>query len=130
VEKIKIDKKDKKIISLLTQNSRFSVSQIARKSGLPRDSVHYRIQRLIKQKIISSFTSIVDHLKLNHPIYNFVYFNLYALSENLDKEFFSYLSSHPKIVSVYQTIGHWDCLCVICAKDLEDFSERVCGWVM
>ena len=50
VEKIKLDSKDKKILELLYKNSRTPVSEIARKTGIPKDSVLYRVKRLEKLK--------------------------------------------------------------------------------
>ena len=46
----KLDAKDKKIISALMENARYSIAEIAKKTGLRRDSVIYRIKKLAKIK--------------------------------------------------------------------------------
>jgi len=117
---IKLDKKDKKILEIMTDKARASVSEIARKTGIPRDSVHYRIQRLIKSKVIERFHTYVDPVILGYPIYTFVTFTLHNFDD--EKKFYAYLSSHPNIVYVTKTSGKWDCIIAISAKTLEQFD--------
>ena len=47
---IKIDDKDKKILFHLIHDSRQSMKSIGKKIGLSKESVNYRIKRLIKKK--------------------------------------------------------------------------------
>ena len=51
---IKLDVKDKKILTLLDENSRLSNSQIAKKVGLSKPAVEYRLRRFEKNKIVFS----------------------------------------------------------------------------
>ena len=51
-EKIKLDLKDKKILTLLDEDSRYSNSQIAKKVGLSKPAVEYRLKRFERNKII------------------------------------------------------------------------------
>jgi Lrp/AsnC family transcriptional regulator, leucine-responsive regulatory protein len=118
---IKLDKKDKKILTILTDNARASVSEVARKTGIPRDSVHYRIQRLVRSKVIERFHTYVDPVALGFPVYTFVTFTL----NNFDGEdkFYQFLATHPNIVYVAKTTGKWDCIIAISARTLEHFDE-------
>ena len=49
-EKVKLDGKDKKIIEQLQKDAKQSISDIARKTKLPRDLVKYRIKKLEEEK--------------------------------------------------------------------------------
>ena len=118
---VKLDKKDKKILEILTDKARASVSEIARKTGIPRDSVHYRIQRLVKSKVIERFHTYVDPVVLGYPIYTFVTFTLNNFDD--EKKFYAFLSTHPNIVYVAKTTGKWDCIIAISAKTLEHFDQ-------
>jgi len=51
-----VDKFDRAIIDLLTQNARLSLSQIGREIGLSRTSVAERVQRLEDNKFIEAYT--------------------------------------------------------------------------
>ena len=50
-KQLKIDKKDKKILVLLSEDSRMPVSEIAKKVQLSKDTVSYRIKRMVKEVI-------------------------------------------------------------------------------
>ena len=49
---IKLDVKDWKILTLLDENARYSNSQIAKKVGLSKPAVEYRLKRFEKNRII------------------------------------------------------------------------------
>jgi len=49
---VKLDKKDKRILTMLDENARYSNSQIARKVGLSKPAVEYRLKRFEKNNII------------------------------------------------------------------------------
>ena len=57
MNKIKLDLKDRKILALLDENSRYTNSQIAKKVQLSKPAVEYRIQRLIKQVFTLKYSS-------------------------------------------------------------------------
>lgn len=59
-----MDAKDKKILSLLSQNSRVSTTTIAGTVGLSRSTVQGRIKRLEEKNIIGGYTiRLNDHYK-------------------------------------------------------------------
>ena len=55
-----IDLKDRKILYELDVDSRQSNAEIARKVGLSKQVVGFRIKRLVKEGLISWFYSIFD----------------------------------------------------------------------
>jgi len=120
---LELDKKDKKILEVLDQHGRASVSEISRKTGIPRDSVHYRIQRLIKSKVIRFFHVVLNPTELNHPIFTYVSFNFYNLDEQKEKKFYQTLQNNSNVVYVAKTTGKWDCLIAISAKNLEHLDK-------
>lgn len=120
---MKLDTKDRKILELLNNSGRASVSDISRKTGIPRDSVNYRLQKLIKSKIIKFFHTVLDPLKLGYPVFTYVNFNLHNFDEEKENRFYNYLSRHPNIIYVAKTTGKWDCMITISSKNLEHFDE-------
>lgn len=119
----KLDKKDKKILESINSNARLSVSQISRKTGIPRDSVHYRLQRLIKEKIIRFFHTVLNPDKLGYPIFTYVNFILYNFDQKKEEEFYKSLSGMKNVVYVAKTTGKWDCITAISAKNLAHLDE-------
>jgi len=71
--KIKIDLKDRKILTLLDENSRLSNSQIAKKVGLSKPAVEYRLNRFEKNNLILSHYVVIDFTKLGYSQYK-IYF--------------------------------------------------------
>jgi DNA-binding Lrp family transcriptional regulator len=62
---MKIDLKDKRLLFELDSNSRQSAAQIAKKIGLSKEVVNYRIKRLEDEKIITSYQTIINLSALN-----------------------------------------------------------------
>ena len=119
---MKLDKKDKKILEVLHDNARASVADISRKTGIQRDSVMYRLQRMQKEKSIRFFHTVLDPTVLGHPIYSFVNLSLHNLSDKKEKSLISFLKAHPNVVYVAKTTGKWDLVLNVAAKDLKHFD--------
>lgn len=124
-EKVKLDSKDKKIIQLLQLNGRMPISEISRKTGIPRDSIKYRMRRLEKLKVIRFYHAFLNPSKIGYPMYSYVTFKLYHIDEKKEKEFINFLTAIPQIVYVSKTTGAWDIAIGICAKDFKDFDDTL-----
>src|SRR3989344_7375340 len=122
-ETIKLDNKDKKILSILDKNARLSIADISRKTGIQRDSVLYRINRMKKLNVIRFFHTTLNPSILGYDIYSFVSLSLHNLTPQREKELTSFLKGHPNIVYVAKTAGKWDFMINIAAKNLKQFDE-------
>lgn len=99
-KKAKLDALDKEILTILSCEGRLSLTRIAKKVSLSADAVKYRLQRMIKDKIINGFTVIVNPSSLGLPLYVHVAFAL----KNIDLETENKLIEYLKEASVH-------CLC-------------------
>ncbi len=61
-----LDIKDKKILSQIDLNSRQPINQIAKKVGLSKDIVNYRIKKLESEKYLEGYQTIIDFQKLGY----------------------------------------------------------------
>jgi len=61
---IKLDIKDKKILYELDVNCKQTNAQIAKKVGLSRDSVGYRIKKLERESFILGYRTLINFRKL------------------------------------------------------------------
>ncbi len=115
---MKLDAKDLKIISVLKDNARLPIRDIAKKTQLRPSTVHLRIQRLIKNNIIEKFT-----LKLNNEAVgeDFIVFMYVTTSEDLPKTFFS--NSHIK--EAFGITGEYDLLLKLKFKDIAEFNNYI-----
>jgi DNA-binding Lrp family transcriptional regulator len=119
----KVDKTDKKILCLLNQNSRQSLAELSRKSGLTRDVIRYRIEKLVKQIVILGFKPVLNTPRLGLPVINHVYFLLKPETFDQEKKFVSHLKSNPQVISVSSLVGKWEYRVTIVAQNPSDFNN-------
>lgn len=124
MDKIKLDAKDKKILTLLDENARYTNSQIAKKVKLSKPAVEYRIQRLIKNKAIFQFYSIIDFTKLGYSQYK-IYFKFQDVDLNSEKQLIDFWIKNKNSVWVGQVRGEWDLAVSILAKNNFEFGKIV-----
>lgn len=124
-EKVKLDNKDKKIIEQLQKNARQSISDIARKTKLPRDVVKYRIRKLEENKVIRFYHALLNPSKLGFPLYAFVVFSLLNIEPEEESRFIHFLKQHSKIIYVAKYSGKWDFCIGVCAENYKDLDETV-----
>jgi len=120
--KIKLDLKDKRILALLDENARYSNSQIARKVGLSKPAVEYRIQRLMKNNAIFEFYSVIDFTKLGYSLYK-VYFKFQNANIEEEKKISDYWINSKNSIWVAQCRGKADLAVTILAKSNFEFGQ-------
>ena len=115
---IRLDERDHRIIKELRTDSRASVREIAKKTSIRPSTVHQRIQRLRRHKIIERFT-----LKLNNEAVgeNFIVFMLITTDKDLDNRVFT--KSHIK--EAFGITGEYDLMLKLKFKDVVQFNEFV-----
>lgn len=135
IEKIKIDKIDRKILFTLDQDSRMPISRLAKKLRISTDLANYRIKRLEKTGIIKGYITIIDPSKFGFIILR-PYLKFQNTTKEIEQEMISYLSSHPANLTTYRTDGKFDLAMGFLVKDLIDFKkiyfefqEKYCNYV-
>ncbi len=119
----KLDQKDKKILEALDKNARLTIAEISKKTGIQRDSVLYRLNKMKRQKVIRFFHTVLNPSILGYPIYAFVNLTLHNLTQEREKIFLSFLKTHQSIIYVAKTTGKWDFMINVAARDLKHFDE-------
>jgi len=107
-EKVKLDEKDKQILSILAENGRASTVSIAKQVGISRDAVKYRIDRLMKETVIQGFVAVINPPKIGLPLYSQVEISLLNLSPEREKKLIEYIKAAPYIVYASKTMGRHD----------------------
>ncbi|MAG16128.1 AsnC family transcriptional regulator [Candidatus Woesearchaeota archaeon] len=128
------DAKDRKIIDALTDNSRQSFREIARKVGVSTVTVMKRVKRLEKEKTILGYSAVVDYEKLGYDTDVLINVkivhgkNTRGYSRLAEK---SEILKHPNVLAAYDVTGDFDA--VIMAKfknrrSLDDFLKKLQGY--
>lgn len=115
-----LDSKDHKILYHLFLNSRQSLSSIAKKVGLQKSVVEYRIRRLQTNGIIKNFNAMVDVFKLGYSVYR-LYIVLQFTSPDKEKEIINHFVNHNNTWTVASTKGRYDLIITILVKSPNSF---------
>lgn len=115
---MKLDETDHRIIEVLRDNARSSVRDIAKKLKLRPSTVHVRIQKLIRDKIIEKFT-----IKLNNKAIgeNFIVFVFIATEKLIENAAFH----HKNIKEVFGITGEYDLVMKCKFADIEEFNDFI-----
>lgn len=120
---LKLDVKDKKIIYHLNENSRISLTALAKKVQLKKETVNYRLQRLIRNELIS-FQTFLDFTFLGQTYY-YVLFKFKSFDLLQQKKVFDSLNKHPNFVWVAATHGSWDILTQAYVRDISELDAII-----
>jgi len=119
---IKLDIKDKKILTLLDENARLSNSQIAKRVGLSKPAVEYRIKRLEKNNVIFEYYTVIDFTKLGYSQYK-IYFKFQDTTLEDEKAMINHWNKDKNSIWVGQTRGRWDLAVSTAAKSNFEFGR-------
>jgi len=114
--KIRLDVKDLKILFELSINPRFSLSSIAKRIGLPRETVAYRIEQLKKRKIITGSIAVINPLALGFSNLE-IYIKLKNFTQEIKKNLIDYFINNNNVRWVVEVGGKWDIGIIILSKD-------------
>jgi len=118
---MKLDDKDLAIVSVLREDSRLSVRDIAKQTGLRPSTVHVRVQKLISEGIVEKFT-----LKLNNEAFgeNFIAFLWVKTTDEISKRVFE----HIAVREVFGITGEYDLMIKVKFRDIQQFHEFLLGF--
>ena len=120
-----MDEKDSLILAELAEDGRQSTALIARKTNIPRVTVHDRLNKLKKSGVIKKFTVSLDHAKLGLSVTAFVLLAYEQLPHVDQHEVARRISNIPGVYAVHIISGEWDMLLKIRAGNLEEVGALI-----
>ncbi len=119
---LKLDLKDRKIIYELDIDSRQPFHDIAKKVGLSKDAVIYRIKKLSEAGIIQRFHTVLDNGKLG-----FIPFRLYLRLKNTtpqkEKEMIEYLKKQKEVIWLMSIDGEYNIGLATYVKSIREMNS-------
>lgn len=119
-----VRKKDCLILSRLRRNSRETLTEMSRKTGIPISTIFDRLKTK-NNGLIKSFTAIVDFEKLGYSTRANI---ILKLKREQRAEFVEKLRNHQNVNSVIKINNGFDFLLDVIfrnVKELEDFMEQL-----
>jgi len=124
----KLDEKDRELINELILNSRQTVGKLGKKLGMPPTTIHNRIKRLEKEKIILNYSANINYKKIGRPIMAFVGITLNYNVQGKKIKQADVAEQVKKLEGVREVAilaGGMDIIAKILAKDIENLNEIV-----
>jgi len=117
-----LDAKNKKILEQLEIDARQSNAQIAKKVGLSKDAVSYRIRNLENVRLIRGYYSVLNIAKLG-----LIQFKVFITFQNTDskkeEEIIEYLINDKNVGWVTSCDGYYNLMIVTWAKNSITFDK-------
>lgn len=126
-KEIDLDLKDRKLLYELDINARQSNSQIGKQIKINKNTVNYRINKLIEQGIITGFYSEIDMYKLGFKTFR-IFIRLQNLTKEIEQEFINYFVNHSKVTWILSVEGSYDIIMGVMVKtniEFYDFKEEL-----
>lgn len=121
-EIIKLDLRDRKILFELDFRAREPNSGIARKVGLSKQGVDYRIRRLQEKGVIEGFYPVINIIKLGY-VYGRILLKFQNVNREKEREIFSALISDTQFRWIVSAEGNYDLGVAVWAKRLTDLKN-------
>ncbi len=119
--KIKFDKKNLRILDILDRNANIPISQLAKKVGISRQVAEYRVNKLVSQKSIYAFYTLVDVGRLGYSSFR-VHIRLKNVGEEVYSNFAKELFTEYPTFWVAFISGSFDLIIDIFAKNSNEFE--------
>ncbi len=119
---IKLDLKDKKICYQLELNARQSLGQIAKKVGLSKQVVSYRIKNLVGRGIIKGFYTILNTTNLGYMIFK-IYIKVKDFDNAKEKSLVDWVRKDKRVMWFVASKGRWDYHLAVYAKHMMDYND-------
>lgn len=117
----KIDRLDKKIMSIIANNARMPFKDVATMCGVSRAAVHQRVQHLMENGIITGSGFFVNPKSLDYGTCAYVGLNLQTGS--MYKDVVGHLEHIPEIVESHFTTGPYTMLVKLYAHNNEQLMD-------
>src|SRR3989344_7487923 len=131
-----LDVKDKKILTLLDENCRYTNTQIAKRVKLSKPAVEARIQKLIKNNIIFAFYTELDVTKLGYYLYK-VYYKFQNISREKENEISEFWKENKFCIWSGKVRSRWDLAVTVLARNnnqlgiiLKEFQLKYSGYIL
>ncbi len=102
-----LDLYDKRLLFELDKNARSTASSLSKIVKLPKETVHYRIKRLIKNNYITHFYTIINASKLGYQYYR-VFVGFHKLTLTQEKNLINFLLKQKSCANLRILEGTYD----------------------
>ena len=122
---MKIDEKDKQLLSLLQKNCKLSLRELSQITEMRETTIFARIKRLEKEGIIKEYRAILDPKAIGKNVLSFVLIKYDPSAGIKQREVAEKIANLPEIQEVHIIAGDWDMIAKVREKDVEGLGKAV-----
>lgn len=122
-DSVDLDSKDKAILEELQKNARLPVTEIARSTGLSRDVVRYRLNKLEENNVIRFYHAMPKPDCLGHPLITLGLIQTRHTGKDKEEKLHRTLQENDNIQYVAELSGDWDIAFIILGQNLKHIEE-------
>ena len=122
-----LDITDMKILELLQENCKMSISKIAKEVGRGISAVHSRMKALESAGVIKQYTAVLDPVKMGRSVLAIILitirYRIPGKEEVLSqREFCREIAHHPLVQDVHVLSGEFDVLLKVRARSIDEMN--------
>lgn len=120
---IKIDAKDRELLALLQENSKWTTKEYANRLGLSTTAVYERIKRLEKTDVITKYVALVDKNKVNKAFMVLCHVKLIQHIKDYVLQFEREVVQLEEVSECHHISGDYDYILKVNVSDMETYRE-------
>ena len=117
-----LDNIDKKIISMLQENARVSLKEIAEQVYLSSPAVSVRIDNLVESGYIQGFHAVINPIKLVYHIKAFINLEVSPVDKN---DFYPYIKKCKNVVECNCVTGDYSMLLEVLFPSTDELDQFI-----
>ena len=120
---IKIDAKDRELLTLLQEDSKRTTKEYANRLGLSTTAAYERIKRLEKSGVITKYVALVDKTKVNKAFMVLCHVKLIQHIKDYVLQFEREVVQLEEVSECHHTSGDYDYILKVNVSDMEAYRE-------
>jgi DNA-binding Lrp family transcriptional regulator len=120
---MELDRIDKKILTLLQKNARFSNKELAAKIGLAPSSCLERVRRLIEEHVITGFHADIAPSAAGVGLEAMISVRLTRHSRKIVHDFRAHVLTIPEVRAIYHVAGATDFMLHVAVRDANHLRD-------
>ncbi|WP_298836573.1 Lrp/AsnC ligand binding domain-containing protein [uncultured Roseobacter sp.] len=122
-EKVTLDRFDRSILSVLAEDGRISITDLARRIGLSKSPTQARLRRLEEAGVIIGYRALLDPIQLGLDHVAFVEVRLSDTREAALSAFNQAVARVPEIEQAHMIAGNFDYLLKVRTRDMSAYRR-------
>lgn len=119
-----LDDMDSRILSLLSNHARISVTDASDKLGIPASTVSLRIKGMEKRGVIQGYSAYIRSQAYGMQSYRLL-LNLQKMDDKARKGLFAYAEENPNMILAIETVGEWNFEITMEVRGHEELQKEI-----